>query len=136
MKTVGFNIRRAREAKGLSQEDAAHLAHMNIRNYQRLEAGEGNPTLATLLSLAEALEISLDAMAGRSEKAKAAVGPAAKPGPNGWIDAARVLTSLAQVGPVRRLAVLYLLTQDPAYLDALRDLPGSAPVLRLLETIR
>ena len=44
--------------RGLRQDDVAERSGMSLRRYQEFEGGRGafNPTLATLLKLAEALE--------------------------------------------------------------------------------
>jgi transcriptional regulator with XRE-family HTH domain len=55
-------IRRRRTELGLSQEDVAHAMGVATRHYQKLEAGELNPTFMTLLKAAEALEIDPSAL--------------------------------------------------------------------------
>lgn len=52
---VGRNVRRLREAKGLSQEALAHSADLTTRYVGGIERGEENPTVAVLGRLAEAL---------------------------------------------------------------------------------
>ena len=56
---VRARIRSARAAKGLRQEDAANLAGIELRNWQRLEnpnpIRKFNPTLETLRAIARAL---------------------------------------------------------------------------------
>jgi len=55
------NIRRLREAKGLSQEKLARLADVANNTLIKMESGENkNPTLETLKKVAKALEISVD----------------------------------------------------------------------------
>jgi len=54
---IGANVRRLRQAKGLSQEALAHEAGMSMRYLAGLERGEENPSLAFLVKLAEALGI-------------------------------------------------------------------------------
>lgn len=138
MKTVGQNIRKARTALNLSQEETAHRAGMNIRNYQRLEGGEGNPTLETLLSLANVLETSLDELTGRPGFAKNQVAEKiatqAKVQTH-WIEAARVLSAIAQASPLRRLIALYILSKDESYIQEIRSLQGSAPIVQFLKKI-
>jgi len=59
LKQLGDNIRRERTAKGISQQNLAERAELNIRNVQRIEAGEINVILATAVRLADALDCEL-----------------------------------------------------------------------------
>ena len=52
-----MRIREARVALGMSQEDIAHLADMHVTNYGRIERGEANSELHTIVRLATALNI-------------------------------------------------------------------------------
>ena len=54
---VGANLRRFREARGLTQEQLAHAAGLATRHLQKIEAGQVNVTLRTLGRLGSALEI-------------------------------------------------------------------------------
>ena len=55
------NIKRLREAKGLSQEKLARLADVANNTLIKMESGENkNPTLETLKKVAKALDISVD----------------------------------------------------------------------------
>ena len=55
------NIKRLREAKGLSQEKLARLADVANNTLIKMESGKNkNPTLETLKKVAKALEISVD----------------------------------------------------------------------------
>ena len=54
---VGANVRRLRNAKGLSQEALAHEAGMSMRYLAGLERGEENPSLLFLVKLADALGV-------------------------------------------------------------------------------
>jgi len=57
------NVKRLREAKGLSQEKLARLADVANNTLIKMETGENkNPTLETLKKVAKALEVSLDEM--------------------------------------------------------------------------
>lgn len=55
---IGLYIKRQREILGWSQEDLAEKAKVARRNIQRLELGQGNPTLGTLEAIAAALGVS------------------------------------------------------------------------------
>jgi len=55
------NIKRLREAKGLSQEKLARLADVANNTLIKMETGENkNPTLETFKKVAQALEVSVD----------------------------------------------------------------------------
>lgn len=62
---LGLQLRRARAAKGISQEHAAHAAGISVFTYRKLEKGESNPgtpanpRLRTLVSLAVVLGVNL-----------------------------------------------------------------------------
>jgi transcriptional regulator with XRE-family HTH domain len=53
----GRRIREARVALGVSQEDIANLADMHVTNYGRVERGEANSELHTIIRLATALDV-------------------------------------------------------------------------------
>ena len=55
------NVKRLREAKGLSQEKLARLADVANNTIIKIEAGKNqNPTLDTLNKIAKDLEVSVD----------------------------------------------------------------------------
>jgi DNA-binding XRE family transcriptional regulator len=55
LKQLGGNIRRVRMAKGMSQQQLAEFADLNIRNVQRIEAGEIDVLLTTTVRIRKAL---------------------------------------------------------------------------------
>ena len=52
---LGRNLRALRTARGLSQEELAHLAHLSPRYVSQIEAGRGNVSILRLLDLTRAL---------------------------------------------------------------------------------
>lgn len=58
-KEFGKRIIMLREQKGWSQSDFARACNKDRQAIEKLENGKVNPTLFTLLELANALEISL-----------------------------------------------------------------------------
>lgn len=56
---VGRRIAQFRGKTGVSARALAECADMDLTNFQRIERGEGNPTLSTLLQIATALEIDV-----------------------------------------------------------------------------
>lgn len=51
----GARIKAERNRVGLSQDEVAHLAGMNVSNYGKIERGIGNPVLHTIVRLAVVL---------------------------------------------------------------------------------
>jgi transcriptional regulator with XRE-family HTH domain len=59
LKAFGENLRRVRKEKGMTLEALAYAADMEIRQLGRIEGGEVNTTISTVLALAKALEIEI-----------------------------------------------------------------------------
>ena len=59
LKEIGTNIRRIRKAKAMSMEQVALKADIDFRQLGRIERGEGNITIISLLRIAEVLENDL-----------------------------------------------------------------------------
>ncbi len=60
IKNFSTNIRVERVRKKLKQEKLAEMADITPEYLARIEAGKYNPSLAVVVNLAEALEISID----------------------------------------------------------------------------
>jgi DNA-binding Xre family transcriptional regulator len=60
LKQLGDNIRRERLAKAISQQRLAEIADLNIRNVQRIEAGELDVLLTTIVRIKKALDCPLE----------------------------------------------------------------------------
>ncbi|KHD89388.1 MAG: hypothetical protein OM95_03180 [Bdellovibrio sp. ArHS] len=58
MLRIAENIKRIRKAKGLSQRKMEDFG-FDLRNYQRLEAGDHSPSLYTLHKLAVAFRVEI-----------------------------------------------------------------------------
>lgn len=56
-KIVGANIRKMRKARGLSQEQLALQAELDLRYLGGIERGEFNPTVSVLGKLASVLDV-------------------------------------------------------------------------------
>jgi len=74
---LGANLRRLREARGLSQQQMAQLASIPRPTWASLEAGSANPTLGVLTRVAAALQVSIEELIGPPRTA-AELFPAAK----------------------------------------------------------
>ena len=58
---IADNLKKLREAKGLSQEKLARLADVANNTLIKMESGENqNPTLVTLKKVAKAFGVSVD----------------------------------------------------------------------------
>ena len=57
-----MNLRRLREAAGLTQMELANRADMDMAEISRLELGKRDPRLSTIVRLAVALELPLEAL--------------------------------------------------------------------------
>lgn len=60
LRKFGANLRRERNLKGLTQEQLAEKVNLNSRNLQKIEAGETNVLVTTLIRLRKALGFSGD----------------------------------------------------------------------------
>lgn len=58
-KETGEKFRNAREKLGLTQEDIAEKADMNITNYARIERGEIEPSGSNLIKISKILKVKL-----------------------------------------------------------------------------
>lgn len=58
-KLLGTNIRRYREAKGLTQEQVAFEARIDLTYMGGIERGRRNPSLLVMARIAAALEVEL-----------------------------------------------------------------------------
>lgn len=60
LKDFGKHLRNIRKEKGLSMEAVAYKAEIEYRQLGRIERGEVNTTLISLLRIAAALEVDLN----------------------------------------------------------------------------
>jgi len=59
LKCVGANIRRIRNEKGLTMESLAHETEIEYRQIGRIERGEINTTIISLVRIAEVLKVDI-----------------------------------------------------------------------------
>ena len=78
---VGERMRETRLGLGLSQEDVAELAEMHVTNVGKIERGQTNPSLSTIVALAGSMNadpgvwvagLTVDMVPGRTHKFTAA----------------------------------------------------------------
>ena len=61
MSTIGKNIKRFRQDKGLSQDKLSKLADLSLNTVVKIELDESpNPTIETIQRIAKALGVSVD----------------------------------------------------------------------------
>ncbi|MDP2696398.1 MAG: helix-turn-helix transcriptional regulator [bacterium] len=61
MSTIGKNIKRLRQDKGLSQDKLSKLADLSLNTVVKIELDENpNPTIETIQRIAKALAVSVD----------------------------------------------------------------------------
>lgn len=68
MKTIGAIIRESRKRAGMTQAQLAKKAGLCKSALENWERDERMPSLPGLLSLADALDMSLDALVGRERR--------------------------------------------------------------------
>lgn len=59
---LGARIRQQRLSIKLSQEYVAHRAEMHVSNYGKIERGQANPSLHTIVRIAEVINIDPGAL--------------------------------------------------------------------------
>lgn len=79
---MGFkeNLRRLREAAGLTQTEMAKLAGVPFRSYQNWEIGTREPRIDALSSLAKACGVPVDELLGDGSSKTARAIPSTPPG--------------------------------------------------------
>jgi transcriptional regulator with XRE-family HTH domain len=65
---LGRAIRKLREGRGKTLKDVASVAGITFGTLALIERGEGNPTWATVRSVAVALDVSVAELAEQAEK--------------------------------------------------------------------
>jgi transcriptional regulator with XRE-family HTH domain len=65
LKMFGDNLRRERLRAQLTQERLAELVDLNIRTVQKIEAGQVNILLTTVLRLRKAVDCAWDDLLGK-----------------------------------------------------------------------
>jgi transcriptional regulator with XRE-family HTH domain len=61
---VGKNVRRLRQQKGMTQEELAFEAEIDLTYVGGIERGKRNPSLLVMARIAEALSVPLTRMLG------------------------------------------------------------------------
>lgn len=61
-------MRELREARGETQEDVASGAGLTVGSFARVEQGKANPGWATVLRIADALDVSMAELGARVDR--------------------------------------------------------------------
>lgn len=59
-KAFGIHLRKLREQKGIGMREFALIADIEYSQLSKIERGVTNPTISTVLTLADALDIQLN----------------------------------------------------------------------------
>jgi transcriptional regulator with XRE-family HTH domain len=59
LRALAWNMLEGRRARQLTVEDAAWKANIASRHWSKIEAGDANPTLATLVKVARGLGVAI-----------------------------------------------------------------------------
>ncbi len=62
---IGERVRKMRTKKGMSQVNLSELSHIHEIGISRIECGKQQPTVETVVRLADALNCSVDYLLGR-----------------------------------------------------------------------
>lgn len=65
-----LKIRQLRERKGVGLRELARLSGVGLATLSRIESGEGNPRLNTLIRLAEVLDVSIQELFEKHSRKK------------------------------------------------------------------
>ena len=68
MSVFSERLTQLRKKQGLSQVAAAKLLHIAHRTYQDYECGKTEPQLSALIRIADYYQITLDYLAGRTDR--------------------------------------------------------------------
>lgn len=77
---IGANVRHLRRSQRLTQEALAEAAELDVRFLQRVERGETNLSVASVVALADALKVSIGMLFRKAKLLEATPGRPAKPG--------------------------------------------------------
>ena len=80
----GELIKKLRQTKGITQEELSAKTDISVRTIQRIENGEVDPRAYTLQSIAAALEVDFEVLAGAEEVA-IPLGETTKKEKNRWL---------------------------------------------------
>lgn len=118
-----LNLKHFRDLAELTQAQLAEAIDMSLRGYQKYEQGEAWPDGETFDKLTASLKCApADLLRADASVAILSLAPE---------DLGRAIQGLGVAGPVRQACVLFLATQDHAYLERLS--PKARRAIELLD---
>ena len=131
IETFGKKLKAAWKASGKTQERVVEGTTLNVRTFQRLMGGAGNPGLDTILALSKSLNIEpadllTDASSMRGDQLPHLSEPL-------WADLSHLVRGYL-ISPLNRQQIaLYFLTGEKKYLD---QFVGRPEYLRLVKDLK
>ena len=127
---LAYNLRYLRKQKALSQQQLAALAEMPRTTLTHMESGQGNPSLHSLLSIAQALGVGVETLLSRPRPEAQLIRAAEGPGRLQKQQQVQVFELLP--GAHRGLAIERMVFTPGATLPGQPHLPGTQESLTVL----
>lgn len=70
MPNLSDRLQELQKQSGILKKDIAQAVGLSIMGYYRYERGEREPSMSTLIALADYFDVSLDYLVGRSDEPK------------------------------------------------------------------
>ncbi len=70
LQNIGNNVRKARDIRGVSQQELADNCDIAKSTVQRIEKGEMNPSILTLIKISISLAVDLIELTGKTVKTR------------------------------------------------------------------
>lgn len=67
MPNLSDRLQELQKQSGILKKDIARAVNLSIMGYYRYERGEREPSMSTLIALADYFDVSLDYLVGRSD---------------------------------------------------------------------
>lgn len=64
---LGKRINEIRKERGITAQSMADMLHINLRSYRNYESGDREPSVESIIKIADILDISVDYLFGRDE---------------------------------------------------------------------
>lgn len=64
---LGKRINEVRKERGITAQSMADMLHINLRSYRNYESGDREPSVESIIKIADILDISVDYLFSRDE---------------------------------------------------------------------
>ena len=64
---LGKRINEVRKERGITAQSMSDMLHINLRSYRNYESGDREPSVESIIKIADILDISVDYLFGRDE---------------------------------------------------------------------